>query len=220
MQIIRKHWAHMLPGARTLSRAQKFHFVSGWSLWFSDALGTLASILNLIWVPVVIFVGVVIPTRAFTVSILAAFLVNVLHCALLYGKRVRMPIKHIPGAAIAAMSLQLTVARAVLMGMVRDSLPFRRTDKGGNAKRDSGNPALWETTLGVLLALSAVILMTINTMHVAEMTLFASTLLVQSLPFLAAALMVAVERCQGRPAASNKLAIVTPALVGGGSETR
>ena len=198
MQIIRKHWAHMLPGARTLSPAQKFHFVSGWSLWFSDALGTLASILNLIWVPVVIFVGVVIPTIAFTVPILAAFIVNLLHCVLLYGKRVRMPLRHIPGAAIAAMSLQLTVARAVLVGMVRDSLPFRRTEKGGNARSGSDNPALWETVLGVLLALSAIILMAINTMHVVEMTLFASTLLVQSLPFLAAALMVAIERYQVR----------------------
>ena len=96
---------------------------------------------------VIIFVGVVIPTIAFTAPILAAFIVNLLHCVLLYGKRVRMPLGHIPGAALAAMSLQLTVARAVLVGMVRDSLPFRRTDKGGNAKRGSDNPALWETAL-------------------------------------------------------------------------
>ena len=221
MQIIRKHWAHMLPGARTLSPAQKFHFVSGWSLWFSDALGTLASILNLIWVPVVIFVGVVIPTIAFTVPILAAFIVNLLHCVLLYVKRVRMPLRHIPGAAIAAMSLQLTVARAVLVGMVRDSLPFRRTEKGGNAKSGSGaNSALWETVLGVSLALSAIILMAINTMKVVEMTLFASTLLVQSLPFLAAALMVAIERYHVRIVPSKRPAVALPALAGGGTETR
>jgi exo-beta-1,3-glucanase (GH17 family)/cellulose synthase/poly-beta-1,6-N-acetylglucosamine synthase-like glycosyltransferase len=214
MQIIRKHGAHMLPGARTLTPAQKFHFASGWSLWFSDALGTLSSVLNLIWVPVVIFVGVVIPTIAFTVPILAAFVVNLLHCALLYGKRVRMPLKHIPGAALAAMSLQLTVARAVVGGMLRDSLPFRRTDKGGNAKRGSENPAIWETVLGVLLALSAVILMLINDMHVVEMTVFASTLFVQSLPFLAAAAMVAVERYQGRNATSKQPAVALPAIAG------
>ena len=29
MQIIRKHWTHMLPGARTLTPAQKFHFLVG-----------------------------------------------------------------------------------------------------------------------------------------------------------------------------------------------
>ena len=96
--------------------------------------------------------------------------------------------------------------------MVRDSLPFRRTDKGGNAKRGSDNPALWETALGVLLALSAIILMVINTTDVVEMTLFASTLLVQSLPFLAAALMVAIERYQTRMVTRHRPAVVLPAL--------
>jgi hypothetical protein len=198
MQIIRKHWAHMLPNARTLTPAQKFHFLSGWSLWFADALGTLASILNLIWVPVIIFVGVVIPTVAFTVPILAAFVVNLLHCILLYRRRVRMPMRHVPGAAIAAMSLQLTVARAVLVGMIQDSLPFRRTEKGGNARRGSDNPAFWEGLLGAGLLISAVVLLLLNTTNVVEMTIFASTLLIQSVPFLAAAAMVAIERYKGR----------------------
>lgn len=209
MQIIRKHWTHMLPGARTLTPAQKFHFLSGWSLWFADALGTLASILNLIWVPIIIFVGVVIPTVAFTVPILAAFVVNLLHCVLLYGKRVRMPLRHVPGAAVAAMSLQLTVARAVLVGMVQDSLPFRRTEKGGNAKRGSENPAFWESVLGVGLVLSAALLVLLNDTNVIEMTVFASTLLVQSVPFLAAAAMVAIERYRTKTPASR------PAAIGG-----
>jgi exo-beta-1,3-glucanase (GH17 family)/cellulose synthase/poly-beta-1,6-N-acetylglucosamine synthase-like glycosyltransferase len=206
MQIIRKHWTHMLPNARTLTPAQKFHFLSGWSLWFADALGTLASILNLIWVPVIIFVGVVIPAVAFTVPILAAFLVNLLHCILLYGRRVRMPMRHVPGAAIAAMSLQLTVARAVLVGMIQDSLPFRRTEKGGNARRGSENPAFWEALLGAGLLISAVVLLLLNTTNVVEMTVFASTLLIQSVPFLAAAAMVAIERYQGRTSAAKPVA--------------
>lgn len=198
MQIIRKHWTHMLPGARTLTPSQKFHFVSGWSLWFADALGTLASILNLIWVPVIIFVGVVIPTVAFTVPILAAFVVNLLHCILLYAKRVRIPMRQVPGAAVAAMSLQLTVARAVLVGLIQDSLPFRRTEKGGNARRGSENPAFWEALLGAGLLISAVVLLVLNTTNVVEMTVFASTLLIQSVPFLAAAAMVVIERRQSR----------------------
>jgi cellulose synthase/poly-beta-1,6-N-acetylglucosamine synthase-like glycosyltransferase len=211
MQIIRKHWAHMLPGARTLTSAQKFHFLTGWSLWLADALGTLASVLNLIWVPMVIFVGVVIPTVAFTIPILAAFVVNLLHCVLLYAKRVGVPLNRIPGAAVAAMSVQLTVARAVLMGMVRDSLPFRRTEKGGLAKRGNENPAFWESILGVLLAASAVVLILLNETQITEMTVFASTLLVQSVPFLAAAAMVAIERYQGRPKLAEKPSLVAPA---------
>lgn len=135
MQIIRKHWRHVLPGSPTLTTLQKFHFFTGWSLWLADALGALAAFLNLLWVPVVLFVGVVIPTVAFTVPIITAFVVNVLHCVLLYSKRVDVRWKDIPGAAVAAMSLQLTVARAVFSGLVKDSLPFTRTAKGGNAKK-------------------------------------------------------------------------------------
>lgn len=212
MQIIRKHWQHMLPSARTLTSGQKFHFLAGWSLWLSDALGTLASILNLLWVPVIIFVGVVIPATAFTVPILAAFIVNLLHCVLLYGRRVALPLRQVPGAAMAAMSLQLTVARAVMVGLVRDSLPFKRTDKGGNAKRGKENTAFWELVLGCLLVISAVVLIVLNDTGITEMTVFASTLLVQSIPFLAAGVMVAIERYQGRLKLAQKSAVAMSAM--------
>jgi cellulose synthase/poly-beta-1,6-N-acetylglucosamine synthase-like glycosyltransferase len=206
MQIIRKHWPHVQPGARTLNPVQKFHFVSGWSLWLADALGALASLLNLLWVPMVLFVGVVIPTVAFTVPIVTAFAVNVLHCVLLYGKRVNAPLREIPGAALAAMSLQLTVARAVFAGLVKDRLPFMRTDKGGNAKRGPENPAKWETVIGVLLFASAVVLELTNEEQVTELTLFAITLAIQSLPYLAATAMMLIERF-ARPAPAPALQI-------------
>ena len=196
MQIIRKHWPHILPGASTLTDRQKLHFVAGWTLWLADAVGVLASIMNLLWVPMVILVGVVLPTPAFTIAILTAFVVNVLHCALLYAKRVRMPLWRIAGAAVAAMSLQLTVARAVLTGLIRDSLPFKRTEKGGAARRRAENPAKWETVLGVSLALAALTLHLVNFEQITEWSLLALTLAVQSLPFLAATLMVTVERYQ------------------------
>ncbi len=217
MQIIRKHWPHVQPGARTLTPAQKFHFVSGWSLWLADALGALASLLNLVWVPMVLFVGVVIPTVAFTVPIVTAFAVNVLHCVLLYGKRVNAPLREIPGAALAAMSLQLTVARAVFAGLVKDRLPFMRTDKGGNAKRGPENPAKWETVIGVLLLASAVVLELTNEDRVTELSLFAITLAIQSLPYLAAMTMMLIERflrpavvAQPQPVVAA-LALETPA---------
>ena len=152
--------------------------------------------MNLLWVPMVLFVGVIIPTVAFTVPIMTAFAVNVLHCGLLYAKRVRMPLKDVPGAALAAMSLQLTVARAVFAGLVRDRLPFLRTDKGGNAKRGRENPAKWETVIGALLLGSALVLELTNEDRITEMSLFAVTLAIQSLPFLAASAMMLIERFQ------------------------
>lgn len=199
MQLIRKHWQHMLPGARTLKPAQKVQFLTGWSLWLSDALGSLVSVFNLLWVPVVILVGVVIPTMPFTVPILAAFAVNLLHCVLLYAKRVDAPWWQIPGAAVAAMSLQLTVARAVLFGLLKDRLPFLRTEKGGNGRRTAENPAFWETILGLALLGSALLLMALNHTQIIEMQIFAWTLIVQSVPFLAATVMMLVERAQGWP---------------------
>jgi cellulose synthase/poly-beta-1,6-N-acetylglucosamine synthase-like glycosyltransferase/exo-beta-1,3-glucanase (GH17 family) len=212
MQIIRKHWRHMLPASRTLVPAQKFHFVTGWSLWLADTLGACASVFNLLWVPVILLVGVLIPTTPFTLPVLVAFAVNVIHCVLLYGKRVNIPLDRVPGAAVAAMSLQLTVTRAVLKGLVGDSLPFMRTDKGGNAKRGSDNPAFWETVIGVLLVCAAATLVLVNEERITELTLFAATLAVQSLPFLAATFMVMIERYQDARVKLDVKAATMPAL--------
>jgi cellulose synthase/poly-beta-1,6-N-acetylglucosamine synthase-like glycosyltransferase/exo-beta-1,3-glucanase (GH17 family) len=194
MQIIRKHWRHMVPGARTLTPEQKFHFVTGWMYWLSDALGAAASILNLIWVPAILFIGVLIPTVPLTVPIVTAFVVNLMHCVLLYRTRVRVPMLKIVGAAVAAMSLQLTIAGAVLNGLIRDNLPFRRTDKGGNAKKTIDHPVRWETALGLALLVAAAILYFTNETRIVELNVFALTLAIQSLPFLAATIMRAIEK--------------------------
>ncbi|OHE08150.1 MAG: glycosyl transferase, partial [Sulfurimonas sp. RIFOXYB2_FULL_37_5] len=113
IQILKKHWSHFKPSSRTLTRAQKHHFITGWFFWLSDALGTVTSVLNIIWVPVIIFVGVTIPTIALTVPILTAFLVNVIHSFVLYRTRVKADFYHSLLGAIAAMSLQLTIFKAV-----------------------------------------------------------------------------------------------------------
>jgi exo-beta-1,3-glucanase (GH17 family)/cellulose synthase/poly-beta-1,6-N-acetylglucosamine synthase-like glycosyltransferase len=197
VQIIRRHWLHMLPGAKTLTAGQKRHFIVGWTCWLADALGALAAILNLLWVPAILFVGVLIPTVALTVPVAAAFAVNVLHCALLYPARVRVPLLRIPGAAISAMSLQLTVAKAVLAGLIRPTQPFRRTDKGGNAKPGGAGSARAETVLGALLAAAAAVLVLTNTEAITEINLFAATLAVQSVPMLAATAMRLLEQVDG-----------------------
>jgi hypothetical protein len=246
VQIIKKHWRHMLPGSRTLTAAQKRSFVAGWFFWLSDAMGAFAAAMGLLWVPMVLFVGVLIPTVALSLPIVVAFLVNVLHCALLYHHRVRETALRILGAAVAAMSLQWTVAKAVYEGFVKDGLPFMRTDKGGNAKRKQrDDSAKWETRFGVALAASAFALYYLNTYglrtdeltfltkvkldlsdlgwmkhlgivlpnslelgrgllaylerfrdppQILEQNIFALTLAVQAVPFLATAAMRGVER--------------------------
>jgi hypothetical protein len=254
VQIIKKHWRHMLPGSRTLNPAQKRGFVSGWFFWLSDAMGAFAAAVGLLWVPMVLFVGVLIPTVPLSVPILIAFLVNVLHCALLYRARVRETALRILGAAVAAMSLQWTVAKAVFEGFVKDGLPFMRTDKGGNAKRKADDDsAKWETRFGVALLGSAFAMMYLNTFGlpiwlmaalkgsalgvtvlnyiprnfqnppaILEQNLFALTLAVQSVPFLATTVMRSVERGIGigwrlRKAVTQPVAAVEAAAAAAGA---
>jgi cellulose synthase/poly-beta-1,6-N-acetylglucosamine synthase-like glycosyltransferase len=205
MQIFRKHWRHMLPAAPTLTKVQKIQFMTGWSYWWSDSFGVLAAFLNLLWVPMILFVGVLIPMLPFTVPILVAFVVNILHCLTLYGVRVRIPARNISGAALAAMSLQMTVAKAVAEGLFGRRLGFNRTEKGNRARQEAAAPrktatverypARTESWLGSLLMISAAALWFDNyrTFQTLEVNVFAATLVVQGIAFLCAPLVAALE---------------------------
>ncbi|QHG90963.1 glycosyltransferase [Sulfurimonas sp. CVO] len=194
VQILKKHWHHFKPSSKTLTRAQKHHFITGWFFWLSDALGTLTSILNIIWVPVIIFVGVTIPTIALTVPILTAFLVNVIHSFVLYKTRVGANLYHSLLGAIAAMSLQLIIFKAVYDGFVKDSLPFKRTEKGGNSKKSVSSPVKNEMILASLLLGSFVALIVTNKQGIIEVYVFCATIFIQSIPYVSAIVLRMIEK--------------------------
>jgi cellulose synthase/poly-beta-1,6-N-acetylglucosamine synthase-like glycosyltransferase/exo-beta-1,3-glucanase (GH17 family) len=194
MQIIRKHWRRFLPGASRLTADQKREYSLGWLNWLgAESLGVAVAMLNLMWVPVVAFVGVAIPDKILTVPIIAAFFVSLLHFVMLYRMRVAIPVSQMVGSVFAAMSVQWTVARAVCDGIVKDHLPFARTAKGGLGLRAREFPAFWEAVLGGLLVLGAAILIATNTQQIREINVFAAVLMIQSLPFLAAVALAALE---------------------------
>ncbi|KAF0113202.1 MAG: Glycosyl transferase group 2 family protein [Rhodospirillaceae bacterium] len=196
VQIFRKHRLHMLPGMKTLSQDQKFHYLTGWFYWMSEAVGMVMAVLSLACVPVVLFVGLALPP-VLTVPLVAAFIINVLHNFLLYHARVKAGVRDTVGAAIATMSLQLTIARAVYDGFITDNLPFRRTEKGGGAgKRNSTSAARAETVFGLLLLFSAGIIRIRNAHEELNLDLFSLTLLIQAIPFLAATVMRGIEKSQ------------------------
>ena len=137
-----------------------------------------------------------------TVPVLTAVLVNIVHAWLLYSRRVRIPKRQIVGAALAAMSLQYTVSKAVVEGMIRDGLAFKRTEKGGAAKKKKADrPAQTETVMGLMLLSGAVWLWAANQFDVYEQNLFALTVLIQSVPFLCTTLMSLIEEAQNWRAA-------------------
>jgi cellulose synthase/poly-beta-1,6-N-acetylglucosamine synthase-like glycosyltransferase/exo-beta-1,3-glucanase (GH17 family) len=194
LQILRKHWRYLLPRADGLAREQKREFALGWLNWLgAEAIGVVVAILNLVWVPVVAFAGIAIPDKVLTIPILAAFVVALAHFVALYRLRVAVPLGQMIGAVVAAMSVQWTVARAVGYGVWKESLPFMRTAKGGATSKGPDFPAFWEAVLAALLLTGAVIVVATNYKQIHEINIFALVLIVQSLPFLAAVAIAALE---------------------------
>ena len=193
-QILKKHWRRFLPGASQLTGDQKREFSLGWLNWLgAESLGVVVAILNLIWVPVVAFLDIAVPDRILTIPIIASFAVSLLHFVALYRLRVGANAGQLTGSVFAAMSVQWTVARAVCIGVIKDHLPFVRTSKGG-LRRSTDFHAFWEAVLAGLLILGAVVLVATNIKDVREINIFAAVLLVQSLPFVAAAGLALFER--------------------------
>jgi len=92
------------------------------------------------------------------------------------------------------MSVQWTIAKAVAHASIgRDQRQFHRTAKGGHGNRKVGFSASWEAVLGGLLAAGATIVSVTNYDQIRENYFFAAALLVQSLPFLSAAAIAALE---------------------------
>ena len=193
-QIAKKHGRRLLLGTSALTRDQRREFAMGWLNWLgADTIGVAVALLNLIWVPVVAFVGIAIPDKILTLPIIAAFAVSLLHSVTLYRARVAVRLGQAAAAMFAAMAMQWTVAHAVAFGLIRDRLAFVRTAKGGAARARERFPAFYEAILGGLLVLGAAIVLATNYERVREVNLFGYVLLVQSLPFLAAAALAALE---------------------------
>ena len=197
LQILKKHWRRFLPGASRLTRDQKREFSLGWLNWLgAESVGVVVAILNIVWVPIIAFLDIAVPDRILTVPILASFVVSMAHFVTLYRLRVQTGKGQLFVSAIAAMSVQWTVARAVAMGMIKDHLPFVRTDKGGAGKIRLGADfhAFWEAVMAGLLILGAIILVQTNIKEVREINIFAGVLVIQSLPFIAAVAIALLER--------------------------
>ena len=65
LQLVRKHWQHLLPWAEGLSREQKREYGLGWLNWLgADSIGVVVALLNIVWVPVVAFANIAVPTAS------------------------------------------------------------------------------------------------------------------------------------------------------------
>lgn len=194
-QIIKKHWRRFLPGASRMTQDQKREFGLGWLNWLgAESLGVVVAILNIIWVPIIAFADIAIPDKILTLPIIASFVISLAHFIVLYRLRVKIGLWQMLGAMIAAMSVQWTVSRAVADGLIKDHLPFTVTSKGGKSTMSIEFQAFWEAVIGVLLLISAgVLVFANNDKQVTEIYIFAGVLVLQSLPFLSAVMIAILE---------------------------
>jgi cellulose synthase/poly-beta-1,6-N-acetylglucosamine synthase-like glycosyltransferase len=124
VQIVKKHWRRFLPGQSQLDHDQKREFAFGWLSWFGvEIVAVAAALLNLIWLPFVVFQVVAIPDPLLLLPSVAAFLVSLLHFVSAYRTRVAVPYRQMLGAMVVFMSVQWTVASAAF----KAAFPTRKT---------------------------------------------------------------------------------------------
>ena len=196
VQIVKKHWQHFLPGMSRLDHDQKREFILGWLSWFgAEIIAVAAAILNLVWAPFVAFQVVAIPDALLTLPILAAFLVSLIHFACSYQLRVAVSYGQMLGAMVVFMSVQWTVASAALKAILpARQNQFHRTRKGNGTVLQAPFAATPEAVLGGLLVAGSFTIYATNFYRFFETDLFATILLIQSLPFLSAVALVWLER--------------------------
>src|SRR5713226_857417 len=177
-QILKKHWRRFLPGASLLDRDQKREFAVGWFNWLAaESLAVVVAVLNLIWVPFVVLVGVVIPENLFTLPVIAVFGLSLVHFVVVYRLRVAVSWSQMMRALFVFMSMQWTIARAVRDVTISDrQIDFHRTAKGGCGSPRQGFPAFWEAALGGLLAGGALVLLVTNRNQIREIYFLAAVL--------------------------------------------
>ena len=211
VQIVKKHWRQFLPGMSRLDRDQKREFAFGWLSWFgAEIIAVAAALLNLVWVPSVAFKIVAIPDPLLTMPILSAFIVSLAHFVCAYRLRVAVSYRQMLGAMVVFMSVQWTVASAAFKAALpAHSNYFHRTRKGQGAVAGTRIKTMPETVIGALLVLGSITIFATNFYRVLEADLFATILLIQSLPFLSAVALVWLERVgEGR---SRAMVAVRPA---------
>jgi hypothetical protein len=195
VQIIKKHWRSLLPGPHRLDAAQRREFALGWLGWVgAETVGVAAASFNLLWVPFIAAGLVAIPDAVLTAPLITASIISLLHFLFAYQLRVPGPLWQRIAALFVFMSVQWTIANAAARAVIDRRRKFYRTPKGSLTTEPSIHfPATAETVFGCLLLGGAILLFGTNINRVFAIDLFASVLVLQSLPFLSAAGIAVLE---------------------------
>ncbi len=209
MQIMKGHWRSLFF-ASELTRAQRYHFVSGWLSWFGDALHLIFALGAMVYT-----IGIIaaphlfsLPIMLFMAPLVVFFFCKAMFGPLLYLRRVPGTLGDAIGAAIAGMALSHGIALGVLSGLTQKKGVFEITGKGKVTASASGwlnklnqYQAVREEAFLLLGLLSCILGIAISRKgnHV-ESALWMTVLALQAIPYMATLLCSWLSRLPDTPA--------------------
>ncbi|MER2520421.1 MAG: glycosyltransferase, partial [Bdellovibrionales bacterium] len=210
VQILKRHWRSLKEG-QSLTRGQRYHFISGWLPWFADAAHIVFALAAVLWSVLLLFKLVEFPPAIFLVPTLSVFIFKFAAGFILYRARITCSLRDRLSAAMAGMALSHAVARAVWQGLFTSGKPFFRTPKcaGKAPVLQAFMMAREEAMLLFALIGCAVAVLVVFTTLNQNATLWAGMLLVQTLPYWAALFMAGVDAWSGRQASGTETPLTT-----------
>ena len=187
MQIMKARWDWMVSRRSTLTRGQRFHFLTGWFSWFGDALHLVFTLMALVWTLGMVLLPqyFTLPMYLFLVPLIGFFLFKAAFGFILYRVRVPCSWKDTLAASVASMGLSHAIARGIFEGLVRKKGEFIRTAKSRRiGKKPNPFTAVSEELL-LFLALVACVVGMINStgMNYVEGRLWIAILAAQAIPY-------------------------------------
>lgn len=194
IQIMKGHARSLFLGKDSnLKQGQRYHFIAGWLPWVADGLNIFFTAGALLWSAAMIIVPQRVdpPLLIFAIPPLALFFFKFGKIVFLYQRAVGVNLKDAFCAALAGLALSHTIAKAVLYGFFTTSIPFFRTPKmrSSHGLMVALAEAREEVFIMLLLWGAAIGISIVQGLPSADVKFWVATLLVQSLPYLAALIM-------------------------------
>ena len=209
MQILRRHTRGLLSAAGGLTAGQRYHFIAGWLPWIADGFNFLFTLGALAWSSAMWFwpKHVEPPLLTFSLLPLMLFTFKLAKLLHLYVTRVGANLRQTIAAATAGLALSHTIGIATLKGLLTRNEPFFRTPKQTqpHALSTAFASARTETVLMLALWWAAWAVFNVtqggvgadpdrsNIVGSPDRSMWIIMLLIQSLPYLAAALVSLVS---------------------------
>ncbi|MFZ0789143.1 MAG: glycosyltransferase, partial [Chromatiaceae bacterium] len=205
VRILKAHRRELLGLRRTtLSAGQRYHFVAGWLPWFADGFNLLFNFAALFWsVGMVAFPFQFMPPYVSIALVpLVLFTFKMSKSFFLYRRRVVATLRQSLAAGLAGLALSHTIAMAMFAGLVTGKLGFFRIPKLAEAPAllRALTDAREEALLAVAFWLAAVLVLLRDDAYLLDVRVWATVLLVQSIPYTAAVLVSLISARPDIPA--------------------